>query len=93
MKSVKRWTVVFRALSNINRLRIIGILFGGRKMNVGDIAKSVGISLKSASNHLAILKNLDVLESHGNAGHVFYFINSQMPKDFQNILHSLQAAL
>ena len=89
MKNIKRWTVVFRTLSNINRLKIIGILSSGRKMNVGDIARSVGISQKSASNHLAILKNLDVLESHGNAGHVFYFINSQMPKDFSIVLRSL----
>jgi len=89
MKNLKRWTVVFRALSNINRLKIIEILLGGRKMNVGDIARSIGISPKSTSNHLAILKNLDVLESHGSAGHVFYFINSQMPKDFQHIIKSL----
>ena len=89
MKNTKRWTVVFRALSNINRLKIIEILSSGRRVNVGDIAKSVGISLKSTSNHLAILKNLDVLDSQGNAGHVFYFINSQMPNDFQDILRSL----
>jgi len=89
MKNIKRWTVVFRALSNINRLKIIEILLGGSKMNVGDIAQSIGISPKSTSNHLAILKNLDVLESQGKDGHVFYFINSKMPTDFQSILRHL----
>ena len=83
---MKRWTVVFRALANINRLKIIRMLSGGGKMNVGEIAEDLKISFKATSNHLAILKNLDVLEAQGAEGHVFYFINFQMPKDFQKII-------
>ena len=41
---MKRWTIVFRALANINRLKIIAILSRGHKINVGDIAKNLGIS-------------------------------------------------
>jgi len=85
---MKRWTVVFRALANINRLKIIKMLADGRKMNVGDIAEDLKISFKATSNHLAILKNLDVLEAQGVDGHVFYSINSQMPKDFQKIVET-----
>lgn len=55
-------------------------------MNVSNIAKSLGVSFKSTSNHLAILKNLDVLESQGKSGHVFYFINPEISKDFQNAI-------
>ncbi len=84
---MKRWTVVFRALANINRLKIITMLSDGRKMNVGDIAEALNISFKATSNHLAMLKNLDVLESQGIAGHVFYSINFQMPKDFQKVVN------
>jgi len=87
--NVKRWTVVFRALSNINRLKIIQILAGGRKMTVGDISKNLGISFKATSNHLALLKNLDVLEAHGVGGHVFYKINSHKPGDFTKIINHL----
>ena len=83
---MKRWTVVFRALANINRLKIIKMLTGSHKMNVGDIAEELNISFKATSNHLAMLKNLDVLEAQGAAGHVFYSINPQMPKDFQRII-------
>jgi len=85
---MKRWTVVFRALANINRLKIIKMLAGGRKMNVGDIAEGLNISFKATSNHLAMLKNLDVLEAVGVEGHVFYSVNSQMPKDFQKIIET-----
>ncbi|MFY9461830.1 MAG: metalloregulator ArsR/SmtB family transcription factor [Candidatus Sungiibacteriota bacterium] len=83
---MKRWTVVFRVLANINRLKIIEMLKGGRAMSVSDIAERLDISLKATSNHLAMLKNLDVLESRGTAGHVFYSINSGMPKDFRKAI-------
>jgi len=62
------------------------MLADGHKMNVGDIAKSLNISFKATSNHLAILKNLDVLEAQGAEGHVFYSFNQQLPKDFQKII-------
>lgn len=79
---MKRWTVVFRALANINRLKIIKMLADGRKMSVTDIAGNLRISLKATSNHLALLKNLDVAEAEGAAGHVFYSFNKNPPRDF-----------
>ena len=86
---MKRWTVIFRALSNINRLKIISIL-NKRKMSVGDIADNLRISLKATSNHLAMLKNLDVLEFQGSNGRVFYSLNPKMPNDFRNIINNIR---
>lgn len=86
---MKRWTIIFRALANINRMKIISILSDGRKMNVTDIAQSLHISFKATSNHLVILKNLDVIESEGSSGHVFYTINKNMPSDFKKILSNI----
>lgn len=83
---MKRWTVIFRTLANINRLKIIKLLIDGRKMNVTDITEDLGISFKATSNHLALLKNLDILEAQGASGHVFYSFNRQLPKDFQKII-------
>lgn len=82
-KNLKRWTVVFRALANINRLKIIKMLFDGRRMNVTEIADELKISFKATSNHLALLRNLDVLEAQGTAGHVFYSLNADLPDDFR----------
>lgn len=88
MKNInaKRWTVVFRALANINRLKIIKFLYDGRKVNVTDIAAVLEISFKATSNHLAMLKNLDVVEAHGTAGHVFYSLNKSLPEDFRKVI-------
>jgi len=86
---MKRWTVVFRVLANNNRLKIIKLLRDGRRMNVSDIANNLKISLKATSNHLAMLKNLDILEAQGVTGYVFYFVNTQMPNDFRKILNQV----
>jgi len=82
---MKRWVVVFRTLANIDRLKIIDMLSKSGKMNVGDIARQLHISFAATSNHLAMLKNLDVIEAEGAAGHVFYSVNSNMPRDFKKI--------
>ena len=62
------------------------MLSGDRKMSVGGISDDLRISFKATSNHLAILKNLDVVESQGTSGRVFYSINRKMPSDFHKIL-------
>ena len=86
---MKRWAVVFRALANINRLKIIKMLSDNKKMSVGDIANELKISFKATSNNLVMLKNLDVLDAQGVSGHVFYSVNSRMPKDFQKAIDSM----
>jgi DNA-binding transcriptional ArsR family regulator len=86
---MKRWTTIFRTLANINRLKIIKMLSGDKKMSVGDISQDLNISFKATSNHLAMLKNLDIVESQGTSGRVFYSINQKMPKDFHKIINHI----
>lgn len=83
---MKRWTTVFKALANVNRLKIIKMLGSGKSMFVTDIAAELKISVKSTSKHLIQLANLEVLESKGTAGHVFYTLNSNAPRDFDQVL-------
>ena len=87
---MKRWSIIFKALSNINRLKIIKMLENGKRKNVGEISKELRISLTATSNHLIILQKLEVLEDEGTSGHVFYELNSEMPIDFARILSQLK---
>lgn len=82
----KRWTMIFRALANINRVKIIKILSKDIKLNVSQISAHLKISLKSTSKHLIILRSLDVLENEGAKGHVFYGINPGMPSDIKKTI-------
>lgn len=87
---MKRWSIVFKTLGNINRLKIIKLLSGGRQLSVTDIADEIKISRKAVSKHLIILHHLDVLHCEGREGHVFYFLNTTMPKDFTAVVKLLK---
>ena len=81
MRNFTRWTTVFKALGNPNRLKIIELV-SKRAMNVGDIADALKISITATSNHLVMLQKLEVLTAEGKDGHVYYSVNKTMPQDF-----------
>ena len=84
--NVKRWNVVFRALVNPNRLLIVKMLSDEGKMTVAEIAEKFEISVTATSNHLVLLKNLDVLNARGTEGHVLYWVNTDLPKDYKKAI-------
>jgi predicted transcriptional regulator len=61
----------FKALSDANRLRIIGILAGGEH-SVGEVAELLNISISTASNHLSMLAHIG-LASVRPSGHYYYY--------------------
>jgi len=83
---LKRWTTNFKAMANVNRLKIITMLAKGQSMTVGQIAQELKISLKSTSKHLIMLHNLELLEYLGKDGHVYYSLNPNPPKDLQKTI-------
>ncbi len=82
----KRWVNIFKALGNINRIKIIDMLARGRSLNVTDIAAKIKVSIKSTSRHLMILRNLDLLEGEGREGHVFYSLSETIPEDIKKAI-------
>lgn len=82
----KRWTIIFKALGNVNRIKVIKMLSASNQMSVTEISEKLGISLKSTSRHLSILQNLDILESEGRDGFVFYYISKKVPVDLRRAI-------
>lgn len=82
----KSWTIIFKALGNVNRIKIITMLKAGDQMSVTEISEKLGISLKSTSRHLSILQNLELLESEGKNGFVFYYLNKKIPADMRRAI-------
>jgi len=83
---MKRWTQIFKALANINRLKIIDILASRMPMTVTEIADELGISFRGTSRHLLLLHGLDILTSQGKEGHVYYGYNHSMPADVKKVI-------
>ena len=79
---MKDWELVFKTLANVNRLKIVKMLSGASRLDVSGIAEKLDISVKAASQHLIILKNVGVLEDLGKNGHVYYSLKEKLPKRF-----------
>lgn len=83
---MKRWTQIFKALSNINRVRIIKTLSDRGRMSVSEIASVLDISIKATSKHLIILHNLDVLTNKGKDSRVEYWLSPDLPVDLKKAI-------
>lgn len=84
---IKKWTKIFKILGNENRLKIIKILYPTQELAVGEIADQINLSLKATSKHLINLANLDILQSRGKNGQVYYSISSTLEDRIKKIIH------
>lgn len=60
-----------QTLANATRLKVIALLGGGEK-SVGEMADTIGVSLSNVSQHLAVLRSQDIVNSRKEAQTVFY---------------------
>ena len=68
---------IFKAFSDPTRLRIIRMLASNMKNNicVAGLAKKLGITQPAASQHIRVLKSIDILEPNRKGFRVYYSIN------------------
>ncbi len=65
-----------RAISHPMRIAILELLAQGEPLSVTEIYKSLGIEQATASHHLNILKNKNVLVSRRSGKKIFYSLRS-----------------
>ena len=65
-----------RAISHPMRIAIIELLANGEKLSVTEIYEALNIEQATASHHLNILKNKDVLVSKREGKMIFYSIKN-----------------
>ena len=87
-RNLRQWSTVFRGLANPYRLRIIALLQRNGSMSVSALTEALGITIKNTSRNLSIMQNLDILESEGRDGHVFYRLNHRLADDIRQVLHT-----
>lgn len=63
-----------KAMSHPLRLKILCVL-GGQEMSVQDIVELVGTTQSNISQHLAILREKDVLRTRKDANRVYYRVS------------------
>jgi len=75
---------VFKALGDPTRLRILKLLAGrSGPLCVGALARSLGVSQPAVSQHLRVLKGLDIVEGNRIGTHVHYRIKGSQLLAYQ----------
>ena len=85
----KDWERVLKALANKRRLAILKLLYPGKAMTVGFLAREIDLSFRSTSKHLMRLFNVGILEREGRKGETFYFINPKIDQGIVRIFKTL----
>ncbi|MCF6171625.1 MAG: metalloregulator ArsR/SmtB family transcription factor [Bacteroidales bacterium] len=65
-----------RAISHPMRIAIIDLLADGSHLSVTDIYSALGIEQATASHHLNILKNKNVLVSKREGKKIYYYLQN-----------------
>ena len=73
VEDAKRKSKVFKALADSIRLRILGLL-SSREMCVCEVMVALNLTQPTASHHLRILENVDLVKDRKEGKWVFYRI-------------------
>jgi DNA-binding transcriptional ArsR family regulator len=67
---------LFRSFSDASRVRILSVLVNG-ELNVGALAKIVGISESAVSHHLRGLRQMRLVSARKDGKEVFYRVDDE----------------
>lgn len=76
------------ALANSRRIAILGFLLE-RELSVNDIAEKVSLSQSALSQHLAKLRNLNLVETRRERQMIYYSCRSPQVRKVYNTLREL----
>ena len=77
---------IFKGLANRRRLVIVKFLLSAREATVAEIAERLRLSIKSTSKHLAILRQLDIVDNRQDGLSVYYRLSDTLPKVVGNVI-------
>ena len=90
---MEKLAVVFKALSDESRLRIINLLFHSGELCVCDIERVVGATQTKVSRHLAYLRRVGLVDDRRQGLWMLYSIAKPKNEDHKKIMDFLGALL
>jgi len=76
-ESLEKAAGMLKAIAHPVRISIVGCLGDGKRKTVTEIHKQLGIEQSTASHHLGILKDKDVLASKREGKNTWYFLKHE----------------
>ena len=82
---------VFRALGDLNRMKIIRILASTPEESVcvSELAEMIGITQSAASQHIKVLKSVGILVPKRVENKTFYAIDAAALKGYQDTINDM----
>jgi ArsR family transcriptional regulator, virulence genes transcriptional regulator len=80
---------ILKALGNKRRLAILALLKKQKEATVGDISQVIKLSFTATSQHLAILRSVDIVERDQRSLEVYYSLGTSQSRIVKNILTEL----
>ena len=82
-------TDFFKALSDPTRLRVLKIILKNQNVCVCEFTEQMQISQPKVSRHLALLRNLSIVQDQRKGQWIYYHINPELPSWANDILNIL----
>ena len=79
---------VFKAMGNERRFLILRHLFNKKELSVGEITKLLGLSFRSVSKHLVVLKAANVVRWKQVNLNRIYSLDNKYIKEFIRFFHN-----
>jgi DNA-binding transcriptional ArsR family regulator len=76
-ENIERAANMLKAIAHPVRIQIVNCLKDGQKLTVTEIHNELGIEQSTASHHLGILKDKDVLMSKREGRNTLYFLKHE----------------
>ncbi len=90
---MKELALVFKALSDEARLRILNLLFRTGELCVCDIESTTGFTQTKVSRHLSYLRNAGLLDARQQGLWMLYKIAAPRNEEHRQLLECLRAIL
>jgi len=87
----RKMAIVFKALGDVNRMKIIKILASNpdESICVVDLGKILGITQPATSQHIKVLQNINIVSPKRIKNKTFYAINSGQLRDYNKIIDEM----
>lgn len=86
---LKKASLTFRAINNKVRLNIIRLLHQKERLAVTEIYKRLKLVQAAASQHLAILRKVNLVQAQKEGKRVFYSVNYDKLNELHSIAYQL----
>lgn len=90
--NIRYASTVLRAVKNKHRQQIISALLANKEISVNALCEKVTMQQSIVSQHLAILRNVKLVNTMRNGKQVFYSVNENNLKLLLNCMQVLRSA-